>query len=294
MEIRKLHPVLGAEAIGVDLANLSDADFDAVKRGFETHSVLVIRDQQNLKPEDHIAFSRRFGTLEIHVLRQFLLADHPEILLVSNEKRDGKHIGLADAGRYWHSDLSYKPEPSLGSALHAKVLPRDGGDTLFASMHAAYERLPAELRAKLDPLSAEHDYAYRMQAQRTGTDAVRPPLTQAQRDEVPTVVHPVVRIHDATGRPALFVNEGFTTRILGIPEAESEAILHQLFAASTDPEIIYRHVWREGDLVMWDNRAVIHLAAGCPPEQARTMYRTTIRGEVPVGPARAGVAAASA
>src|SRR5208282_4810820 len=151
-----------------------------------------------------------------------------------------------------------------------KVLPAEGGDTLFASMIAAYERLPAPLRARLDGLGAEHDYAARMKKQG------RPDLSPAQRAEVPPVVHPVVRVHPETGKRALFVNEGFTTRILGIPEDESRAMLDQLFAAEKNPDIIYRHQWRAGDMVMWDNRSAIHLAAGCPPDMARTMYRTTI------------------
>jgi taurine dioxygenase len=277
-DIRPLHPVLGAEVIGLDLAyGLPDHEFQAIRGAFNRYSVLVFRGQQKLTPGEQVAFSRRFGPLEIHVLHQFLHPEFPEILLVSNEVRNGRNIGLADAGRYWHSDLSYKAEPSLGSLLCAKVLPAEGGDTLFASMIAAYERLPAKLRARLDGLSAEHDYAARMKKQG------RPDLSASQRAEVPTVVHPVVRVHPETGRRALFVNEGFTTRILGVPADESRALLDRLFAAETEPDIIYRHKWREGDMVMWDNRSLNHLAAGCPPHMPRTMFRTTIKGDVPIG-----------
>jgi taurine dioxygenase len=283
MEIRPLHPVLGAEVLGLDLTRDMPEDvFALIRDAFNRNSVLVFRGQEALAPNRHVAFSRRFGELEVHVMRQFLHPEHPEILLVSNEIRDGKHIGLADAGRYWHSDLSYKAQPSLASLLHAKVLPVQGGDTLFASMVAAYEGLPAALRDRINDLRAEHDYAARVSRQRSEM-GVRPELSAAQRAEVPPVVHPVVRVHDETGRRALFVSEGFTTRILDIPEAESDDILRQLFAAALEPEIIYRHRWRDGDMVMWDNRAVIHLAAGCPPELPRTMFRTTIRGGVPRG-----------
>jgi taurine dioxygenase len=278
LQVNPVHPVLGAEIIGLDLSReLGDAEFRNVRDAFNRYSVVVFRDQQTLTPAQQVAFSRRFGELEIHVLRHFLHPEFPEILLVSNEQHDGKNIGLADAGRYWHSDLSYKAEPSLGSLLCAKVLPAEGGDTLFASMIAAYERLPGLLRARLDGLRAEHAYAARMATQG------RPELSAAQRAEVPPVAHPVVRVHPETGKRALFVNEGFTTRILGIPEAESRDILEKLFAAERAKDIIYRHKWRPGDMVMWDNRALIHLAAGCPPEMARTMYRTTIKGDVPLG-----------
>ena len=286
MEIRPLHPVLGAEVLGLDLTrDVPDEVFTLVRDAFNRNSVLVFRDQDELSPARHVAFSRRFGELEVHVMRQFLHPDHPEILLVSNEVRDGRHIGLADAGRYWHSDLSYKALPSLGSLLHAKVLPDEGGDTLFASMVAAYEGLPAELRTRIDGLRAEHDYAARVARQSSST-GLRPNLSEAQRAEVPPVVHPVVRVHDETGRRALFVNQGFTTRILDISEAESAEILSRLFSAAVARGIIYCHRWREGDLVMWDNRAVIHLAAGCPAEMARTLYRTTIRGDTPRGVGR--------
>src|SRR5580704_2564477 len=175
LAINPVHPVLGAEVIGLDLSrDLPDAEFATVRDAFNRYSVLVFRDQQSLTPAQQVAFSRRFGELEIHVLRHFLHPEFPEILLVSNEVHDGKNIGLADAGRYWHSDLSYKAEPSLGSLLCSKVLPAEGGDTLFASMIAAYERLPAALRARLDGLRAVHDYAARMAKQG------RPDLTAAQ------------------------------------------------------------------------------------------------------------------
>ncbi|MFT8246296.1 TauD/TfdA dioxygenase family protein [Roseomonas sp. BN140053] len=289
MEIRALHPLFAAEAVGVDLSQpLDEGDFNTLKAAFEQNSVLVIR-RQEITPAQQVAFSRRLGELEIHVLRQFLHPDAPEILLVSNEKRDGKPIGLGDAGHYWHSDLSYKEEPSLGSALYARVLPRDGGDTLFASMHAAYDRLEPALRERLIGLTGVHDYGYRSDIQaRAGT---RPPLTEAQRAAVPPVEHPLVRLHDATGRPALFVNEGFTTRIPELPPAESDAFLRQLFAASVDPAVTYRHHWQPGDMVLWDNRAVIHLATGCPEDQARTLHRTTIKGARPVGAAQTARAA---
>ena len=281
-EVRPVHRVLGAEIVGLDLAHdLPEDEFRAIRDAFNRYSVLVFRDQQALTPAQQVAFSRRFGPLEIHVMRQFLHPEFPEILLVSNEVRDGKNIGLADAGRYWHSDLSYKAEPSLGSLLCSKVLPAEGGDTLFASTIAAYERLPAALRSRLDGLRAEHDYAARSTQRSAG--GLRPELSDTQRAEVPPVVHPVVRVHPETGKRALFVSEGFTTRILDIPEDESRAILDKLFAAQIEPAIIYRHKWQPGDMVMWDNRALIHLAAGCPPEMARTMYRTTVKGDVPVG-----------
>jgi taurine dioxygenase len=202
------------------------------------------------------------------------------VLVISNIIEDGKPTGLGDAGHFWHSDLSYKETPSLGSMLHAQELPAEGGDTLFANMHLAYDTLPSALRSAIKGKYAEHSYLAQY-AELQRRSPFRPALTQQQIDEVKPVTHPVVRTHPETGRPALFVSEHFTTRIAGLPEDESRALLDELFVHSVRPEHIYRHQWRPGDLVFWDNRSLMHLAAGCPPDQRRKLYRTTIEGDVP-------------
>jgi taurine dioxygenase len=242
--------------------------------------VLVFRDQR-ITPSQQIAFSRRFGPLQVHVLHQFLLAGKPEILIVSNIKDEsGKPIGLGDAGHYWHSDLSYKERPSLGSMLHAQELPASGGDTLFANMHTAWETLPATLRKAVEGLTAEHTYLARYDELRERSPW-RPALSDAQKAQVKPVVHPIVRTHPETGRKALFVSEHFTTRILGVSEGKSHDLLSALFAHSVQPEHLYRHRWLPHDMVFWDNRSVMHLATGCPDDQRRKLYRTTIEGDVP-------------
>lgn len=280
IEIRPFDAPVGAEVIGLDLSQpLSDDDFARIHRAHLDHHVLVFRDQR-IAPEQQIAFSRRFGPLQIHVLRQFQLPGHPEVLIVSNVVENGKPIGLGDAGHFWHSDLSYKERPSLGSMLHAQELPSEGGDTLFANMHLAWDTLPDELKRKVDGLRAEHTYLAKY-AELQRRSPWRPDLTQAQLDEVKPVVHPVVRVHPETGRKALFVSEHFTTRIVGLPQDESDALLARLFEHSTRAAHIYRHVWQPHDLVFWDNRSLMHLAAGTPDHLRRVMYRTTIEGDVP-------------
>jgi len=285
-----LSGLIGLEISGLDLTTpLDDATFAKVKSLFETNSVVVFRDQR-ITPEQHIAFSRRFGELEIHVQHHFHLAGHPEILIVSNETReDGKPLGLADAGRYWHSDLSYKAEPSLGSLLHAQTLPAVEGDTLFVSMAAAYDALDDATKAQIEGLTAVHDYTARNVAQQAKS-ALRPGLTADQAKSVPPVVHPVVRVHPATGRKALFVNEGFTTHIVELERPQSDTLLRRLFAHMTQPQFQYRHRWQAHDMVFWDNRATIHLATGCPPHLARTLYRTTVKGDKPIGPSERAAA----
>jgi taurine dioxygenase len=278
--IKAFDAPLGAEVLGLDLSQpVSSEDFARLHRAHLDHHVLVFRDQ-NITPSQQVAFSRRFGALQIHVLRQFQLPSDPEVLIISNIRENGQPIGLGDAGHFWHSDLSYKETPSLGSMLHAQELPEEGGDTLFANQHTAWEQLPVYLKRAVADLKAEHSYLARY-ADLQKRNPWRPNLTQAQIDEVKPVVHPVVRTHPETGRKALFVSEHFTTRIVGLPEDESRALLDELFDHSTRPEHIYRHRWQPQDMVFWDNRSLMHLAAGCPEDQRRKLYRTTIEGDVP-------------
>jgi taurine dioxygenase len=279
-EYQRFDAPLGAEIRGLDLScPLDEGTFAAVRECFlDSQGVLVLR-EQHITPEQHIVFSRRFGPLAIHVLRQFLLPGHPEILLVSNVMKDGKPIGLGDAGRYWHSDLSYLAEPSLGSLLHAQEIPKEGGDTSFANMYLAYETMPSSIRRRIEGKRAAHSYLKTYD--RIAGSTFRPPLTEAQKQEVQEVDHPIARTHPETGRKALFVNEGFTTRIVEMAEGESEEVLRQLFVHSTEGRFTYRHRWQAHDLLLWDNRCTVHFAHGCPPGLRRHMHRTTVKGDSP-------------
>lgn len=279
-EIRKLDAPVGAEIVGLDIGKpIDEADFARIHRAHLDHHVLVFRDQR-ISPQDQIDFSRRFGPLEIHVLHQFQLPGHPEILIVSNIRENGEPIGLGDAGVYWHSDISYKPKPSLGSLLHAQELPAEGGDTLFADQHLAWESLDPALKRRIEPLKAEHSYLAKYEELRA-KNPWRPKLSQQQIEQVAPAIQPVVRTHPETGRKALFVSEHFTTRIVGLPQAESDALLAELFAHSIRPEFVMRHRWRPHDLVFWDNRSLMHLAAGTPDHLRRRLYRTTVVGDEP-------------
>jgi taurine dioxygenase len=280
LQIRPFDAPLGAEVIGLDLdAPLTEEAFARIHRAHLDHHVLVFRDQR-ITPEQHIAFSRRFGPLQIHVLHQFQLGGHPEILIVSNIMENGQPIGLGDAGHFWHSDLSYKETPSLGSLLHAQELPAEGGDTLFANMHLAWDTLPQALRDAVQDRFAEHTYLAKY-AELQQRSPWRPNLSEEQIAQVKPVVQPIVRTHPETGRKALFVSEHFTTRVIGLPEDESGDLLQALFDHSVRDAHLYRHVWREHDLVFWDNRSLMHLAAGTPDHLRRKMYRTTIEGDKP-------------
>ncbi len=278
-ELRPLSEALGAEIVGLDLAQpLDEATFEAVHKAHLDHMALVFRDQ-HLSPAQHIAFSRRFGDLVGHVFDQFLLPGYPEILKISNKKKeDGEFDGLPQAGRRWHSDLAYAETPSLGSLLYALEIPPQGGDTLFNNMYAAYEALPSETKARIDGREGEFLLG---SAQTFYTEAERPTLSPEQLAKVPPVRHPIVRTHPETGRKALFVGPAHTVRILDMDDSESRSLLSELTEHCIQPEFVYRHKWRLHDLVFWDNRCCMHIAEPPPPEFARHMHRTTVVGDRP-------------
>ena len=285
--VRKCDAALGAEIVFNLSHPIDDRAFTEIERLFHDNIIVFFRDQR-LTSEQHIDFSRRFGELEIHIVKKYLLLDHPEILLISNVRNDaGEHIGLADAGFTWHTDTSYRKRPSRCSLLYAKEVPyRDGeplGDTVFANTIAAYEALPEAMKRRLAGLKAIHRYAMR----RRVDNSPRPKLTAAQLAETPDIAHPIVRTHPHTGRKALYVTAGECIGIVlangeGMPEDEALDLIAELDAHCVRPEFCYRHRWQAGDLLMWDNASAMHLAI-CDyalPER-RLMHRTTVIGSEP-------------
>lgn len=281
VSIRPLSAACGAEVTGVDFTRpLDAADVQELEQALGTNGILLFRDA-TLTPEQHIAFSRQFGPLESHVLGEFNLAAHPEVLVVSNVKEEGKLKGAIYAGQYWHSDLSYMAKPSLGSLLLCHEMPAIGGDTMWANMTLAWDTLSEVMRRFLAGQRAMHDYSHAYDTYFAHLKE-RPPLTPEQRAKTPPVVHPIVRTHPATGRKALYVNPGFTTGIVGMPDEESRPILDFLFRHATRPEFVYRHKWRVHELMFWDNRCTMHYAlADYDFSVRRHMHRTTIAGDVP-------------
>jgi len=284
--VKPLSPSFAAEIVGLDASQpLGDNVFGAVRQAWlDAGGLVVIRDQK-LATEQHIAFSRRFGPLFgapgetplQQTVSRYIHPDHPEIYRVSNKLKDGEPMGRARAGTYWHSDVSFKERPAAASILYAIEIPGVGGDTLYANMTAAYEALSATMKAALAPLRAAHDFAQTAASQFAKPIVVEDDLKGGNRS-----IHPVVRTHVETGRKSLYVNPGMTTGLDGFAPAESKAILDFLYAHATKPEFIYRHRWRQGDLVIWDNRALMHYAVADYGEAPRYMERTTVIGERPV------------
>ena len=280
--VTKSGAACGAE-IGFDLAqDIDDPTFREIEHLFHENIVVVFRGQQ-LTSERHIEFSSRFGELEIHIVKKYLLSGFPEILLISNIcDETGKHIGLADAGFTWHTDTSYRRRPSRCSLLHAKEVPhRDGvplGDTVFANTIAAYEALPLSTKQRIEGLKAIHRYS----ARRRVADSPRPKLTAQQLSETPDIAHPIVRTHPYTGRKSLYVTAGECIGIDGMPEDEAVDLIAELDAHCVRPEFLHRHKWQVGDLLMWDNATSMHLAiCDYALPQRRLMHRTTVIGTVP-------------
>ena len=281
-EVNRLGERFAAEIVGIDLAQpLSDGEFAAIRDAWFEAGVVVFRDQ-HLAPARQVAFSRRFGEPIVHVMSQFLLPGHPEILLISNRKHpDGTPMGFEDAGRYWHSDVSYDERPALGSHLYAVEIPPEGGDTLFADMRHALRTLPDDLRRRIDGRRARHSYTRNWRRNET-VEGGRPAVSAAQRDRLRDVSHPMVRRNEDTGDEALFVNPGFTFAVEDIGDDESDALLAALFEHSTREAFVYTHAWRPRDLLCWDNRTVMHRATIYDPAHIRHMHRTTIAGGRPV------------
>jgi taurine dioxygenase len=271
--VRPLSPALGAEIVGVDLsAPMDDATFARILDAWHAHLVLLFRDQR-LSEEDEVAFAQRFGEpAKIHT-KQFVRS-HPAVMLISNIREDGKPIGaLPDGEMHFHSDQCHQEKPAMASMLYAIEVPRQGGNTLFANAYRAYETLPEAIKHRIAGRRALNAYDYDSAATKRGTRLA---------DGVPRCSHPVVRTHPATGRKALYVNRLMTVAVEGLPEHESNELLDTLFAHQEERQFVYEHVWRPGDLVMWDNRCCLHARTDFSPNERRLMRRVTILGEKPV------------
>ena len=272
MEVRPLGPVMGAEVRGVDLSR--PVDIENIQQAFDRHLLLVFP-AQSIDPPQHIAFSRAFGELQVHVLDQYRHPQYPEIYLLSNVK-DGKTTGEhPDKGTLvWHSDLSFQKRPALATILHGLEVPKAGGDTLYANMCAAYDALDDHTKSLIERLRAVHDLdASRMRAG-------EPPMSAAQRAAAPPVEHPMVTKHPRTGRKILYISR-HVSHVAGMPRAESDALLEHLYRQADVPEYQCRFRWQKNSLAFWDNCAVQHYAASDYDPQVRVMERVTIIGEEP-------------
>lgn len=279
----------GAQVTGVDLRKpLSDADQCRINEAWLEHIVLIFP-EQDLTPEEQIAFSRRFGVLDNHESQapSTLHPDHREILVLSNKVVGGKKSGTYNSGRNWHTDLSYTSRLAKGAILHCKEKPPVGGDTMWANLYLALETLTPPIRRLIEDLEALHDVTLVR-----GIEQRDPVVVAEMKRRNPPVIHPVVRTHPETGRKSLLVNQRIR-RFLGMSDEESQGLLAMLNAHATSPEFVYRHRWSIGDVVMWDNRCSCHVALGdFDQTKPRVMFRCSLEGEVETGRVADSVAGA--
>ena len=271
MRLRKLSGGFGAEAhdFGVPFQEVWDAFFAA--------QVLVFRGLQ-LTAAQFLEFARRFGRPEPHVIDQFHHPEHADILILSNRKKDGEPVGLADAGTYFHTDYSYLEVPARCTMLYSIEVPAKGGDTLFADQYAAYDGLPEAMKQRVDGLTALHHYGNRDDLD-ASSRTVASVLNEAQERKMAWVRHPVVRRHPVTGRKALYAVSGSSFGIEGMPRDECHALLDELKRHATQAKYQLRLKYGVGDLVIWDNASLLHSATLTDPEDPRTLWRITVKEE---------------
>ena len=261
LQIRPVAPTLGAEVRGIDVRNIGDAEFEVVRDAFREHRLLVIKDQ-SLSPEELMAWGRRWGELLVHPLTPHI-DGFPPVQAIQNT---GTKTTINE---HWHSDMTFEPQPPKMTILHALEVPELGGDTAFADQHAAYDSLSDGLKRLLDGMRAVH--AAVGLARIVGKDP---------RD-APRAVHPVIRTHPDTGRKALYVCRAFTQHFEDMTSSESRGLLEFLFERSYRPDFTHRHKWERGDLVLWDNRSLLHYAIHDHGDSPRLLHRITVQGEVP-------------
>ena len=283
LNIRPLHPALGAQVRGIDLAApLAPETFQALHQAWMEYLVLVFPGQA-LSDEQQIAFARQFGELEVHHQDIIKSRSAPEIFRVSNVDDDGKlmtaaHPSVAQISlaQRWHTDSSYRPVPSMGSILHGIEVTGEGGETWFTNMYRVHDALPAALRPKVEGRKARHDFA------RLATLAPIKPLSKAESRAMPPVWQPMVRRHPVTGAKSLFISPIYNDAVEGMADADAVALIGELAELAGRDEFIYRHRWSADDIVMWDNRCTMHQVTPYDLGQRRVMHRATIIGDGPV------------
>ena len=267
----------GAEVHGANLGDLTDAQFKELERIFYDRQVLGVRAQQ-LTPQQFAAFARRIGPPQPHVIDQFHHPADPNILILSNVKLNGQPTGLQDAGSYFHTDYSYLQVPARATTLYSRVVPQVGGDTLFANQIAAYDDLPEAMKRRIDPLVAVHHYGNRNDLDESSR-TVASVLSDEQKARMPVITHRIARPHPVTGRKALYAVSGSSFGIVGMPEDEARDLLDELARHATQPKYQLRFKYGVGDIVVWDNAALLHSATLIDPDDARTLWRITVLEE---------------
>jgi taurine dioxygenase len=277
LNVKALKPGFGAEILGLDLTRAGAPERVALVDAFQRHGAILLRGQK-MGPGDLMTFISAFGEPEGHTLKEFTLPGYPKIYILSNRTRDGVPIGAHNDGVGWHTDYSYKAEPVMCTMLYAVEVPPEGSDTLLADGCAAWNALPAERQAALSQLKLHHSYQHFMSTRQYGARE----LPEDIRRDNPDVIHPLIRTHPADGRKALWPSTGTVTEVIGMPGPAGLALVDELVEFMTQDRFVYRHKWRVGDLLMWDNRCTLHTGTLYDDTKYfRTMHRLWVKGDRP-------------
>ncbi len=271
---------IGAEIRGVDVTKIAPSELEEAKRLLYRHKLLVFRDQSPSDVE-YIEFARKIGKPQIYFQAHYHHPDHPEIFVSSNEVRDGKKFGVAGTGRYWHTDYSFMDEPLPLTMLFPKRLPQGIRATSYVDMERVARLLPADLRRVVQGRRAIHEGKMRYKIQEWDIDRALIDIIRQIEKEVPAVTHPALIRHPVTEAEILYMNEGFTTGIEGVTYEETQKVLGEIFAFTSREDNVHTHAWREGDLLIWDNRSLIHMASTTTKGEVSTSYRIGIYDEHP-------------
>jgi taurine dioxygenase len=281
MKIKKLQGSFGAKICNIDLkSNLEREDLEKIQTAFVKYQLLIFPSQK-LQPEHQLTWTKHFGPVQKLYAEEHRIPDCPEVVVLSNEQINGKHVGVVAAGDYWHSDLSPSKNPGLATILYARRLPLEGGDTEFADMHMAYQTLSTKMRERIANLRGIHCVSklrnHRVKVTRPGGRAY-----YKKQNEIPDVSHPLVRTHPVSGLKSLYLSPRFTIGIENMENIKAQPLLDELFAHQIKPEHVYRHKWKIDDLVMWDNRSLNHRACGgYKTDDIRRIHRTSTLGDQP-------------
>ncbi|WFP48561.1 TauD/TfdA family dioxygenase [Methylomonas sp. EFPC3] len=284
LEIKEARPGnIGAEIIGLDVNELSDhaPELALIRQLIYKNKLVVLRGQE-LTAERYVAFTRKLGRPQVYFQPQYHHPDHAEIFVSSNViEADGKKLGVAGTGRYWHTDCAFEPHPLSFTSVYPLVFPKSARETSYIDMAAVYAKLPAELKAYVETASAVHEGKLRYKVQASDIDKSLAELLDRIHNEVPPVIHPAVIQHPVTGEKILYISSGFTTKLAGLTYEENQKVMQALFDFAEQPEHIHTHYWEEGDLIIWDNRPLVHKASSVKPGEKSKSYRIGIYDDLP-------------
>ena len=280
---------IGAELTDVDARSITAAETEEIKQLVYKHKLVVFRNQ-NLSKTEYIAFARMFGEPQIYLQKNYHHPDHPEIFVSSNVPENGKKVGVSGTGRYWHTDYQFHSQPLPMTMLYPQVLPQGKRETYYIDMEQVYSALPADLRSYVDGKLAVHDAKWRYKITPDDIDRAVIDILADVEKMVPPLTHPAVIQHPVTGSDILYISSGFTAGIVGLGYEENREAMKKLFAFVEKPDYIYVHTWHYGDILLWDNRSLIHKASDTPKGEPSSSYRIGIYDGVPF---YAGLAVAS-